>query len=37
VQGVQNNDLCNGFALDNDHVRLVGRFGTLMATRTAQQ
>jgi hypothetical protein len=37
VQGVKNNDLYNGFALDNDHVWLVGRFGTLMATKTAQQ
>lgn len=37
VQGVKDNDLYNGFALDNDHVWLAGRFGTLMATRTAQQ
>jgi hypothetical protein len=37
VQGVKNNDLYNGFALDNDHIWLAGRFGTLMATRTAQQ
>lgn len=37
VQGVKDNDLYNGFALDNDHIWLVGRFGTLMATRTAQQ
>lgn len=37
VQGVADNDLYNGFALDNDHVWLTGRFGTLLATRTAQQ
>jgi hypothetical protein len=37
VAGVKNNDLYNGFALDNDHVWLVGRFGTLMATTTAQK
>jgi hypothetical protein len=37
VQGIKDNDLYNGFALDNDHVWLAGRFGTLMATRTAQQ
>lgn len=37
VQGVKDNDLYNGFALDNDHVWLAGRFGTLMATHTAQQ
>jgi hypothetical protein len=37
VAGVLDNDLYNGFALDNDHVWLTGRFGTLMATTTAQQ
>jgi len=37
VQAATDADLYNGFALDNDHVWLAGRFGTLLATRTAQQ
>ncbi len=37
VRAVKENDLYNGFALDNDHVWLVGRFGTVLATSSAQQ
>lgn len=37
VAGVADKDLYNGFALDNDHVWLAGRFGALMTTSTAQQ
>jgi hypothetical protein len=37
ASGVLDNDLYNGFALDADHVWLTGRFGTLMATSTAQK
>ena len=37
VIAVQDHDLYNGFALDNDHVWLGGRFGLFLATATAQQ
>jgi len=37
VRAASDNDLYNGFALDNDNVVLVGRFGTVLVTSGAQQ
>jgi photosystem II stability/assembly factor-like uncharacterized protein len=37
VAAIADNDLYGGFALDQDHAWVVGRYATLLATSTAQQ